>query len=90
MVNLNVTKRSLKVPKMHRKITILQFKARGGVQGQKNKFGLYQSPTCHEVTTFYGIAKPSFMTKIWRVKVRGYYSFPYKIWGDKMTKIGHF
>ena len=46
---------------------------------KKNKFGLYQSPTCHRVTTFYGIAKSSFMTKIWRVKVQGYYSIPYKI-----------
>ena len=54
-------------------------KARGGVRGQKNKFGSYQSPTCHGVTTFYGIAKSSFMTKIWRVKVQGYYSVPYKI-----------
>ena len=51
----------------------------GGPGGQKNKFGLYQSPTCHGVATFYGIAKSSFMTKIWRVKVRGYYSVPYKI-----------
>ena len=66
------------------------FKARGGVRGQKNKFGLYQSPTCHGVTTFYGIAKSSFMTKIWCVKVRGYYSVPYKIQGGKMTKNGHF
>ena len=24
---------------------------------KKNKFGLYQSPTCHGVTTFYRIAK---------------------------------
>ena len=56
-----------------------QIKARGGVRGQKNKYGLYQSPICHGVTTFYGITKSSFMTKIWRVKVRGYYSVPYKI-----------
>ena len=28
-----------------------------GVRGQKNKFGLYQSLTCHGVPTFYGIAK---------------------------------
>ena len=28
-------------------------KARGGVRGQKNKFGLYQSPTCYRVTTLY-------------------------------------
>ena len=49
------------------------FKARGRpIRGQKNKFGFYQSPTCHGVTTFYGIAKSSFMTKIWCVKVRGY------------------
>ena len=40
-------------------------KARGGDAGSKNKFGLYQSPTCHGVTNFYGIAKSSFMTKIW-------------------------
>ena len=44
----------------------------GGVRGKKkNKFGLYQSPTCHGVTTFYGIAKSSFMTKIWCIKVWG-------------------
>ena len=28
---------------------------RGG-PGSENKFGLYQSPTCHGVTTFYGTA----------------------------------
>ena len=60
--------------------SITYVKARGGGSGgQKNKFGLYQSPTCHGVTTFYGIAKSSFMTKIWRVKVGGYYLVPYKI-----------
>ena len=70
---------------------LLTVKARGGgLGGSKNKFGLYQSPTCHGVTTFYGIAKSSFMTKIWRVKVRGYYSVPYKIQGGKMTKNDHF
>ena len=57
----------------------LRLRREGGVRGQKNKFGLYQSPTCHRVTTIYRIAKSSFMTKIWRVKVRGYYSVPYKI-----------
>ena len=51
----------------------------GEVLGQKDKFGLYQSLTCHGVTTFYGIAKSSFMTKISRVKDSGYYSVPYKI-----------
>ena len=30
------------------------------------------------------------MTKIWGVKVRGYYSVPYKIQGGKMTKNDHF
>ena len=29
----------------------------GGVRGQKNKFGLHQSPTCHGVTTFYRMTK---------------------------------
>ena len=38
--------------------------ARGGIRCQKNKFGLYQSPGSHGVTTFYGIANSSFMTKI--------------------------
>ena len=47
--------------------------------GSKTKFGLYQSPTCHGVITFYRLAKSSFMTKMWHVKVRGYYSVPYKI-----------
>ena len=28
-----------------------------GDPGSKNKFGLYQSPTCHGVTTFYRLAK---------------------------------
>ena len=51
----------------------------GGSGGQKNKIGLYESPTCLGVTTFYGIAKSSFIKKIWPVKVRGYYSLPYKI-----------
>ena len=27
-------------------------KARVGVRGKKNKFGLSDSPTCHRVTTF--------------------------------------
>ena len=57
----------------------LMLRREGGSGGQINKFGLYQSPTCHGVTTFYGIAKSSFMTKIWRVKVRGYYLVPYKM-----------
>ena len=61
-----------------------------GVWGQKDKFCLYQSPTCHGVTTFYGIATSSFMTKIWRAKVRRYYSVRYKIQGGKMTKNGDF
>ena len=65
--------------KYERRHTSGMLKARGGSGVKKNKFGLYQSPTCHGVTTFYGIAKSSFMTKIWRVKVRGYYSVPYKI-----------
>ena len=30
------------------------------------------------------------MTKIWRIKVRGYYPVPYKIQGGKMTKNEHF
>ena len=65
--------------KFYEKVLLIRVKARGGVRGQKNKFGLYQSPTCHGVTTFYGIAKSSFMMKIWRVKVGGYYLVPYKI-----------
>ena len=61
------------------RMVAIRLRRGGGFGGQKNKFGLYQSPTCHGVTTFYRIAKSSFMTKIWRVKVRGYYSVPYKI-----------
>ena len=58
---------------------IYTLRREGGVRGPKNKFGLYQSPTCHGVTTFYRIAKSSFMTKIWPVKVRGCCSFRYKM-----------
>ena len=62
----------------------------GKIRDQKNKFGLYQSATCHRVTTFYRIAKSSFMTKIWRVKVRGVLRSPIQSIGGKMTKNGHF
>ena len=61
---------------------------RGG-PGSKKKFGLYQSPTCHGVTTFYGITKSSFMTKIWRVNIRGLLS-PIQSIGGKMTENDHF
>ena len=46
-------------------------KARGGSRVKKTSLALYQSPTCHGVTTMYGIEKSSFMTKIWCVKVQG-------------------
>ena len=36
--------------------------------GQKNKFGLYQSPTCHGDTTFYGIAKSSFLCTLYNLR----------------------
>ena len=43
-----------------------EIEARGGWVwwGQKNKFGLHQSPNCHGVNTFSGIAKSLYMTKI--------------------------
>ena len=58
----------------------------GGPGVKKNKFSLYQSPTCHGVTTFYRISKSLFMTKIWHIKVWGYCSVPYKIYGLKWPK----
>ena len=59
---------------------------REGVRGSKKKSSLYQSPTCHGDTTFYGIAKSSFMTKIWPVKFRVHCSVPYKIRVLKLPK----
>ena len=60
-----------------------------GGPGSKDKFGLYQSLTCHGVTTFYE-GKIFVYDKTMVSQSLGILLIPYKIYGDKMTKNGHF